>query len=758
MMAHDNEPRTWDAIIVGAGVAGLAAAHRLAGMRVLVCEQAAAPGGRVQTVDVEGHPAELGAMFPSRRLLAWAGARTAFRRRSGRLLALLPSGDVLAAATRRELLEQARVREVAEPVRDALLAATHFVGGTRLNRGVRALADLEQGLEQPVGGAKTLLDALATGIDNLQTSTTAESFSLADGVFSVTLARENERRIERTTTLLLAADLSSTRALLHGAGIVAPAFVSMLNPESVEVALFSARIDPAALPNYAVIVGSPVNTLAFTATDDGHALVCAYGAGDAPHTLGDAELEACVQALLASLGLRGGTAARMVFRKRWPMAVVPVDDQQASTWRRDDCAPQAGLFLAGDYLYPLHSLGLEPAFIVGAQAGERARLHARRRRLTTDDANTGRRVLAAVRQDLQALLDGVASEAMAALSPLEAPARVGDVVAIAAAIAGLRAAGVADDDALLQRALAWLMAARTSGMWAYTRGGLPTATDSALVTHFVPECDWSALLPEYLTPAGVLPQLHGDTQGAERRMRIEQATMHWCQADPFTTLLCSANEIRAGRAPLLDADALRRLHGRRAGLFVANPFLVDLAFLLAVGRAPSPETAALRDDVVLAMCRARGDDGQFGTFDRGLSTALVVLGLAAAGALSQRDADDLRRALLRSDVTGGATPFCSTRYCGRQPPGRSGLLPFYEFGGLFELRGKFFALTLYRDSLDLVTRGLWLQAMAALRDGATAGASAGQLSSLPAMAAMTPAGAAPDTVTRYCARVLQQFQ
>ncbi|MGQ9926953.1 MAG: protoporphyrinogen/coproporphyrinogen oxidase [Chloroflexaceae bacterium] len=94
-------------VVIGAGVAGLAAARRLrlAGAEVTVLEQASAPGGRVQTRLVEGCRVELGAEFLADfytrtfelvRELGLAGElrripRSAATLRAGRLYPLWPN-------------------------------------------------------------------------------------------------------------------------------------------------------------------------------------------------------------------------------------------------------------------------------------------------------------------------------------------------------------------------------------------------------------------------------------------------------------------------------------------------------------------------------------------------------------------------------------------------------------------------------------------------------------------------------------------
>lgn len=62
-----------DVIIVGAGPAGLAAAHVLRGLDVLLLERAERPGGRVTTIELGGMQVDLGACFAFRSALAPEG-------------------------------------------------------------------------------------------------------------------------------------------------------------------------------------------------------------------------------------------------------------------------------------------------------------------------------------------------------------------------------------------------------------------------------------------------------------------------------------------------------------------------------------------------------------------------------------------------------------------------------------------------------------------------------------------------------------
>ncbi len=99
----------WDVIVVGAGLAGLAAADALPELRVLVLERAATPGGRARTRTRHGVTYELGALVPPSpeqipllqdlptlqspgRLGVALGGKVFFGGRLDRLSASLPAG------------------------------------------------------------------------------------------------------------------------------------------------------------------------------------------------------------------------------------------------------------------------------------------------------------------------------------------------------------------------------------------------------------------------------------------------------------------------------------------------------------------------------------------------------------------------------------------------------------------------------------------------------------------------------------------
>ena len=99
------DARDADVVIVGAGVAGLTAAWRLASaeLRVVVLEARDRVGGRLHTVELEGEPFELGGQWIAptqsavRALLEELGLELFPRHRAGDSVRLMADGRVVRA-------------------------------------------------------------------------------------------------------------------------------------------------------------------------------------------------------------------------------------------------------------------------------------------------------------------------------------------------------------------------------------------------------------------------------------------------------------------------------------------------------------------------------------------------------------------------------------------------------------------------------------------------------------------------------------
>jgi len=103
----------FDALVVGAGVSGLAAAHDLhhAGRKVLVIESSDRPGGRVARIEHRGDMAEAGAQgyfdnyTEAMKLLAHYGLDKDLRETGGKSLYLMPDGSRRSVGSDFELLK-----------------------------------------------------------------------------------------------------------------------------------------------------------------------------------------------------------------------------------------------------------------------------------------------------------------------------------------------------------------------------------------------------------------------------------------------------------------------------------------------------------------------------------------------------------------------------------------------------------------------------------------------------------------------------
>ena len=197
------------------------------------------------------------------------------------------------------------------------------------------------------------------------------------------------------------------------------------------------------------------------------------------------------------------------------------------------------------------------------------------------------------------------------------------------------------------RVRAHLDAQRKGVLWPYHRGGLVTATDSALVLLGMQDAAAIDALERFADGhGGYVPQLwSADPREGEMPRRADNR--HWCQADFGTTALVRALQGRGEGRAWLDAR-----FDSRGALYFANPYLLD--WFLAM---------ALRDDDRLAaeILGSVNADGTFGAFDVPFSTALAVLALDALGVGGEivTRARELVSASIESD---GRAPVCTPFY------------------------------------------------------------------------------------------------
>jgi hypothetical protein len=222
--------------------------------------------------------------------------------------------------------------------------------------------------------------------------------------------------------------------------------------------------------------------------------------------------------------------------------------------------------------------------------------------------------------------------------PPATPFEYGDLVPLGLLLRALNAATAAAPDpfsAIRFRLVAddlrgELDRARQNALWAFHRGRLVTATDSALILLGLSDPEAVEALETFADgTGGYYPQLWSDDE-RPGHMRAEHANRHWRQTDVATTCLVAALRRDAGLPERTSTSWLAARFDQRAGLFFANPFLMDLCLAMAVsGRVDGAE---LRGRLLAEVQAAANPDGSFGAYDTALSTALAILTLATLGA------------------------------------------------------------------------------------------------------------------------------
>jgi hypothetical protein len=255
---------------------------------------------------------------------------------------------------------------------------------------------------------------------------------------------------------------------------------------------------------------------------------------------------------------------------------------------------------------------------------------------------------------------------------------------------------------------------RVGNLWPFHHGGLPTATDSALVLLGQKITQKIEALEEFSDGGGgYLPQLSSD-QGDALHMRREHATQHWRQPDFVTTCLVRGLRRSAGLVPSTPLAWLAERFERRAGLFFANPYLVDWALALAI--AGDADAAHLRNALSVEILSSRNPDGSFGRFDSALSTAAAIVALAALGHRSRAICVAQLQLLRWLEAQGhgsATTPFFSSRS-----------LPIDATHGVLRGRGilavgkRWHALSLYEDTHRMVLDAFVILALQAPCDPA----------------------------------------
>lgn len=262
------------------------------------------------------------------------------------------------------------------------------------------------------------------------------------------------------------------------------------------------------------------------------------------------------------------------------------------------------------------------------------------------------------------------------------------------------------EDLAIKKLCRFVNGAKSDGLWAFHRGRLVTATDSALVLLGVFQDATCEALESFSNgQGGYFPQLSadGDEYG---KMEADASNAHWRQVDYATTCLIRGLRARGQLPTRTPSCVVAAGFEARSGLFFANPYLVDWCTALALqndATLPQLRTRLLQDIVSSA-----NPDGSFGQFDIGLSTGLAILSMDALGYRGRalRLAQIRLLNLLDAGPWPISTPFYSSTICPTDSPDVTTAEQHIR------VMDTPHALSLYRDRYRIVFSGVVGMALA----------------------------------------------
>jgi predicted NAD/FAD-dependent oxidoreductase len=393
--------RRWDVVVVGAGLAGLAAAHELSGAGVCVLERTADPGGRVRTRHRSGIDYELGAVLAYPAALAPPApppppARVDPAPMAIQLGGRLGRGHCAAAclvalgfsdAPRACLAWASGAADVARDVRRVLDACFHVIHPAAASvslpeRRVDALRPFPVARRE--GGNATLVARLAAPLGEALVAG-VEVTAIDDGRDEVRVGVRGRRdAVElRARVVICAVPAPVTRTLLRTVEGPARALLDAVAfaPGTVVVVAVDDAPDDAwsylVTPDHA---SSAV--IQHHVPERGARVLHTYYVGDAARRLAALPVETAVTETLATLQAVGATHADaggllLADVRHWPM-VGPVIGEAAYGRRHpDDRQPSPHVVLAGDWTFGCSRTdlpyGMGAAILSGRAAGRRVR-------------------------------------------------------------------------------------------------------------------------------------------------------------------------------------------------------------------------------------------------------------------------------------------------------------------------------------------------------------------------------------------------
>ncbi len=297
--------------------------------------------------------------------------------------------------------------------------------------------------------------------------------------------------------------------------------------------------------------------------------------------------------------------------------------------------------------------------------------------------------------------------------PPESAFPYGDLVPLGFLVRGIRAVTQCQkapalllqvhEDLAIKKLIRFVNDAKSDGLWAFHRGRLVTATDSALVLLGVLQSAPCEALEAFADGHGAyLPQLSadGDLYG---KMESDASNAHWRQADFATTCLVRGLRIESQLPSKTPPTVIAAGFERRSGLFFANPYLVDWCTALAL--KGDAALTHLREQLLEEILSSTNPDGSFGQYDVGLSTGLAILCMESLGYYGPA----LRLAQIRllNLLDAGPWPISTPFYSTFMLP--QDATPTTEHISCQETRH---ALSLYRDGYRIVFSGVAGMALA----------------------------------------------
>ncbi len=300
----------------------------------------------------------------------------------------------------------------------------------------------------------------------------------------------------------------------------------------------------------------------------------------------------------------------------------------------------------------------------------------------------------------------------------------GDLVPLGflgAALIAVRDAGGGEADAAaktLTRLRTHVDSHRRHGLWGYSRGCIPTSTDTALVALAGLDPDFDALESLRGDSGGFIPQAV-TTEGGGDAMRRTPATAHWEEEDIPTTALVEAMRLDAGLDPIIDARWLLQRFRKWGGLYFTPPTMGLWALARFASRLPERPAAASTEEepdiawdgelrsVLIRMVHAARRVRESGSdLDPVLRESLGILALAELGAADRFALSGQVRVLAAWERDEGVeTPFHSTLI--RRPARDFGeLMSMQADPSTAFLYDTAHAVTLYEDPHRLVVTAL----------------------------------------------------